>query len=589
MASGSTPLTEFQSGNREAQQATTPGQSSGLSPASRANYEGQEGTNDSGNRQPHEIYAHRIFSFSSRTPSERLYSGTHYRALSEFLIPNLGQSPHQGGTLTRANDLPSFVTIHTLNNGSNGSKRRDIYQCRSFDILSEKLDRLHGNRVVFLRGYPSSEWLCRLGAKLNLDYEFLYQHFANSSQLSVAESHSLPPLSLISTDTIQLTFTSIGSWDNHNSGINITTARREFRREMKEFVENLNSGQVTALCDSIVRSFYLHDLNYFSIEQMMSLKLLEHETFWTLLIWSDFGESLSRSHGGPWRQIEQVHSSATQFIPIPMQHSNLNIKYLTTSANRGRRLAERASPVSPVGLAQTLSFLHSDLGKSLDQEAANEDPFYAIDEIFRLHASSEHQFLNLMEEKAQEKGQSAGDIRNSIAEIKIIKKLVDKHRERLCDTLEIIEARGGRNWPQVSSLDQGRAKKAERAVECLTLTFAKLIRRAKAVSEACTDEMAVLSNDSMVREAQKSIQQAEGVAKVAFIAFVFVPLSFATSFFGMSIAELSGNGLGIWSWFALSIPLLFFSLLAWWMTGDKRRKLYSWASDIFQVSKVSSG
>ena len=147
-------------------------------------------------------------------------------------------------------------------------------------MLSKQWDALHGNRILFLRGYPSSKWLCRLGAKLNLDYDFLYQHFANSSQLSVAESHSLPPLSLIDTDTIQLTFTSIGSWDNYKSGINITTARKDFRREMKDFIKNLNSGQGISLGDSIVRNFHLHDLHHFSVEQIVSIKLLENEKFW---------------------------------------------------------------------------------------------------------------------------------------------------------------------------------------------------------------------------------------------------------------------------------------------------------------------
>lgn len=57
--------------------------------------------------------------------------------------------------------------------------------------------------------------------KLDLEYEFLYQHFSNSSQLGLSESYCLLLLFLTSTGTIQLTFTSIRSWDNFAKGTNL--------------------------------------------------------------------------------------------------------------------------------------------------------------------------------------------------------------------------------------------------------------------------------------------------------------------------------------------------------------------------------
>ncbi|KAF4977234.1 hypothetical protein FZEAL_6217 [Fusarium zealandicum] len=60
-------------------------------------------------------------------------------------------------------------------------------------------------------------------------------------------------------------------------------------------------------------------------------------------------------------------------------------------------------------------------------------------------------------------------------------------------------------------------------------------RRAEAVSSGCQDEMERLSNESIIREAQRGKEQAEAVAKVTFIAAIFVPLSFTTSIFGMNL------------------------------------------------------
>ena len=237
---------------------------------------------------------------------------------------------------------------------------------------------------------------------------------------------------------------------------------------------------------------------------------------------------------------------------------------------------EEASPrhVQQTGFVQNVSFLDKDFGKTIDLETVKMDPFYALDEFFRLLAASEHQFLNLMETKVREYGQLGGNNRDSIAEIQLIKKLVDKHAERLHDTLDIVHARGGPSWRKHSSISNPDATnntiKGNEAAVYLESIFGKLCRRADAVSGACQDEVMLLSNDSVVHEAQRSIEQTEGLAKVTFIAFVFVPLSFTTSFFGMNLAELNGIGQHVYVWFAVSTPVMALSLLAWWMDEEKR-------------------
>ena len=249
------------------------------------------------------------------------------------------------------------------------------------------------------------------------------------------------------------------------------------------------------------------------------------------------------------------------------------MKKLSPRTHKGEN-SERRPRATPPGFVQTLSFLHQELGQSLDRETAGKHPFYALNEIFRLLAASEHQFFNLMEEKVQERGQAMEDHRNSIGEIQAMKRFVDQHKERLNDVLEIINARGGRLWPHPASSDSKTAGKAEEAAQCLMLTFGQLIRRAKAVSEICKDEVTMLSNDSVVTEAQRSMQQAEGVAKVTFIAFVFVPLSFTTSFFGMNIKELNGTGQKISIWFVVTTPVMIISLLAWYI--DRKKRIKAW-------------
>lgn len=131
------------------------------------------------------------------------------------------------------------------------------------------------------------------------------------------------------------------------------------------------------------------------------------------------------------------------------------------------------------------------------------------------------------------------------------------------------------------------AQPEESAAHSLGLSFAKLVRRAEAVSRACSDEIAMLGNDAMVAEAQRGIQQAEGLRKITFIAFVFVLLSFAASFFGMNLSQLNGTGLDLWVWFVASAAVLALSLLAWLMDGRRRRAVAAWARRRVAVSHLS--
>lgn len=293
---------------------------------------------------------------------------------------------------------------------------------------------------------------------------------------------------------------------------------------------------------------------------------------------------MSLSHRGPWRKIEARHSSSSQFLPLPLYNKNANIKKLAVHTNKTRSPDDIEHEAQLPGLMPALSFLHSELGKTIDEKTASVDPFYAIDEILQLHAASEYQFLNLMEEKVYERLQSQDNIQTKINEIQAIKRLVHKHRDHLRDVLEHVQSRSlYGDQLRTRIMDAETAPKAAEAAVCRALAYTRLIRRAESVSEVCHDTMTLLSNDSLVQEAQRSMEQAEGVAKVTFIAFVFVPLAFTTSFFGMNLHELNDSGHGIWLWFVVSVPVFVLSLLAWWMDRPRQRKFWRAITPCFEL------
>src|SRR5438552_3121441 len=75
-------------------------------------------------------------------------------------------------------------------------------------------------------------------------------------------------------------------------------------------------------------------------------------------------------------------------------------------------------------------------------------------------------------------------------------------------------------------------------------------------------KMNLLMNRAMIAESQKAINQAQEVTKLTRLAFIFIPISFTASFFGMNLGPLVQGAIhGIWLWFAVSAPVVIISML----------------------------
>ena len=56
-----------------------------------------------------------------------------------------------------------------------------------------------------------------------------------------------------------------------------------------------------------------------------------------------------------------------------------------------------------------------------------------------------------------------------------------------------------------------------------------------------------------IRESQRSIEEAVSVKRLTQLAFVFIPLTYSTSLFGMNIKEMTGNGPKLWIFLLISV------------------------------------
>ena len=151
----------------------------------------------------------------------------------------------------------------------------------------------------------------------------------------------------------------------------------------------------------------------------------------------------------------------------------------------------------------------------------------------------------------------------TIANLLHNKEDLDRHIQSISETISIIQNRSGSNWPKATMPAQVQIVDA--TVRALLEDFQCLQTRANTLSAQCDKGMTIIMNNANIRESRRAILQAEGVAKLTRLAFVFIPLSFTASFFGMNFAELGTDHMSVWVYFAVSFPIILISyaLLKW--------------------------
>jgi hypothetical protein len=123
------------------------------------------------------------------------------------------------------------------------------------------------NQILFLRGYPTPEWLRTLGSYFFIDAEFFRRHL-EFNLFPYKNMFSAPSLPSSSSNIVRLRVTSLGLREMPVS--DITSFRQECRESMAQFEQRLGQFSVD-VGTSIVRTFSAHTTKYFSFEQDISI------------------------------------------------------------------------------------------------------------------------------------------------------------------------------------------------------------------------------------------------------------------------------------------------------------------------------
>ena len=212
--------------------------------------------------------------------------------LSEFLkrdqdfIVDLGTSHH--GSETKSSVKQPFLTLYELDSDrreATGTTEsgRTFQTATQFEVYPQLLEEDAKPQLLFLRGYPSPEWLNTIGAKYEVDPEFFARH------LDFLEPHSLPTITGAGLQSylenmIQFDIATIGSRDSDMRDYKqaeIDDLRKSDSIAMRNYSEKLMNSESVTTGNALVRRYSTFDQVHFAIEQRVSIYIHERGNSWT--------------------------------------------------------------------------------------------------------------------------------------------------------------------------------------------------------------------------------------------------------------------------------------------------------------------
>ncbi|KAL8992002.1 MAG: hypothetical protein Q9169_007458, partial [Polycauliona sp. 2 TL-2023] len=390
--------------------------------------------------------------------------------------------------------------------------------------------------ILFLNGNPSPEWLAAVGSRYSLDPAFFAGHL-----------HPIPPRSnerhfdtpnLASTRHIKLRYTTIGLirlLPDLHSIKDLTSWRKDLTRKLLRPQDHQGDEEAGR---SILRQVWLHDAQYYSSDQLVSIYLQFTECTWKAFIWLDSGRD---PQDGFWQHTTQL--SRPLIKPTTWLSPNLH-----------------GSPDGFDGTQQSSDahFAQAHYGDRLNKAIAVSEPFYALTGIFESVAVSENQFINMMDSVLDAIPYMDGP-GSTLPNVVYNRKVLQQHTQNIRDCISWIRSRGGTEWPRAP---ENLGNDATIAAQSLLTDFENILDRAQRLISLCEEREAVEMNIAVFQESKRSMDQAQDIRRLTLLTMFFLPLSFTASLFGMNATAFGSGITPMWVWPSVTAPVLILSVIA---------------------------
>ncbi|EME81310.1 uncharacterized protein MYCFIDRAFT_72164 [Pseudocercospora fijiensis CIRAD86] len=498
-------------------------------------------------------YREQLAAFAAVSPSRALYSGSHLYDLCEFMTAKRTQSSEQAGLVTLCDFGEAGAQTTPL---SSPEQFRDLVSRGHFDATPSS--------VLFLQGRPTAQWLENLGQAFGISCEFFNRHLEYQAYAGQPNPCAYPPLPSQCASMLQFRiFTVIKcivDVQDSDDGENLRKARAKHSEQLKAYQSRLrrrdgcrgaSSGQ------SVIRNSVLHDLQTMSVEQVVSAYVKSFNGGWISIVWSDVANDLHEIVAASWfggsSRKNGCHMQTIPAILVPPDDLSEVTPRSTGSPSHSSNC-----------LGQNIASLPFHCALGLDHKTARHDPFYALSALFSSASASQLQYINMLAQSTEQylrKARLAEESEIWIENLLMIQKLMHSVQGNMQEIEDSVQQQQWLPWPSIDTEDFRLIKRVDEAKVKVTTDYKSLLRRTERIAARCESGLHNTMSSLSIAESKKGIEQAGRVAQLTRLAFVFVPLSFTTSFFGMNFQQLATGDLQIWVWFVISLPIVLLAMV----------------------------
>ncbi|CAG9952072.1 unnamed protein product [Clonostachys rosea f. rosea IK726] len=482
-------------------------------------------------------YAKAVGVHASRSKEKHIFCGANFLRLSLLLKQ---KSAGRNDRFDGETQYP-FVLLHDLAQEPKDTKRIVPFG-RPQDLWDFEREvpegRSSSGLILFVRGYPSADWVNTIGSKYKIDPEIFRVYL--TPPWTEDEFFDMPSSVRIASNTITLRIPSIGRCTAS------TIPSAAAGKSLEQYWKNVKPG------DSIVRSYFWHDPELFSIEQHITISVKKRGQGWFILVLVDNGKDLEDCHEGPWFDkdppVEEV------FLPVLPA---LPGAALDDAASKGFEIPKPPKAGDRKNSIQSASLLGLKcLGRTIDPTQSDADPLLAVHDLFLFAITAEKQFLNMVKTRISmaNHGPWLGHdwMLKTLDTMLHHQEILQDHIGYLAEIVDFLENYSQLRWVGVEEAKEQRDYK----LSILNREFSNMLRSATTLSRRCQDRISNLRGTVAIMDSRAAYAQAETIGRLTRLAFFFVPLSFLTSFFGMNFVEFGTGTLGIWIFFTICVPML---------------------------------
>jgi len=270
------------------------------------------------------------------------------------------------------------------------------------------------------------------------------------------------------------------------------------------------------------RMINVHNDRFFTVEQQATLLTYDESPgSWSGVWLTDFG---SKSSLRPWIP-QQGAGIEAQFYPIAPwgQCSMPLVDRRTLRSGSNKRDFVYPSPFSRA-LSDDFTIPEE------DRKLCNEDPFMFLSDIYETSALSWMHVFSYMRASFASLPPSPTDQAPILRADKVV---LDR---ATCYFAEVISFL---NHPPITWQKSDRSKDVARR---LLTDFEALRVEAESLSKRCSESISIAMSTISILDSQKSLAEARRVQFITYLAFIFIPMTFIATCFGMNIQELADPG-----------------------------------------------